>query len=236
MSCFSKGGVILEDGEGNPKVKMYRDEQGRFKGDALVVYLMEESVGLAVRLLDDTELVVGSGDGNMKVAKAVWEKKEGSVDGKAGDGAGRKDPKKQKGARRADKLKAYVPSSCPLLPLTHLMSRSKLVDWSSDEEASLAAMKKFSKTVVLKGMFTLAEIEEDATLLLDLKEEVREECETLGEVTNVTIYDVRPLRLTLRCINQGPAGGGRYHDHSLQRRHLRQSVHTRSSILPSYPD
>ena len=39
-------------------------------------------------------------------------------------------------------------------------------------------------------MFTLKELEEDASLLLDLKEDVREECETLGEVTNVVLYDV----------------------------------------------
>lgn len=39
-------------------------------------------------------------------------------------------------------------------------------------------------------MFTLKELDEDATLLLDLKEDVREECETLGIVTNVTLYDV----------------------------------------------
>lgn len=38
-------------------------------------------------------------------------------------------------------------------------------------------------------MFTLQELDEDATLLLDLKEDVREECETLGTVTNVTLYD-----------------------------------------------
>lgn len=40
-------------------------------------------------------------------------------------------------------------------------------------------------------MFTLQELEEDPTLLLDLKEDVRDECEkTCGEVTNVTLYDV----------------------------------------------
>lgn len=44
--------------------------------------------------------------------------------------------------------------------------------------------------VVLKRMFTLKELEKDASLLLDLKEDVREECETLGEVTNVVLYDV----------------------------------------------
>lgn len=44
--------------------------------------------------------------------------------------------------------------------------------------------------VVLKYMFTLKELEEDTSLLLDLKEDVREECSTLGEVTNVVLYDV----------------------------------------------
>lgn len=53
-------------------------------------------------------------------------------------------------------------------------------------------------------MFTLKELEEDATLLLDLKEEVRDECESMGEVTNVTLYDVSfgvswPLRFMRRC-------------------------------------
>lgn len=47
-----------------------------------------------------------------------------------------------------------------------------------------------SRVVVLKHMFTLQELEEDAALLLDLKEDVREECASLGEVTNVVLYDV----------------------------------------------
>jgi len=39
-------------------------------------------------------------------------------------------------------------------------------------------------------MFSLKELEEDASLLLDLKEDVRDECSSLGEVTNVVLYDV----------------------------------------------
>lgn len=43
-------------------------------------------------------------------------------------------------------------------------------------------------------MFTLEELAKDATLLLDLKEDVREECSILGEVTNVVLYDVSGRR------------------------------------------
>ena len=50
---------------------------------------------------------------------------------------------------------------------------------------------KNGRVVVLKHMFTLGELEEDPSLLLDLKEDVREECATLGDVTNVVLYDVR---------------------------------------------
>ena len=34
---------------------MYVDDQGNFKGDALVVYFRAESVKLAVQMLDDTQ-------------------------------------------------------------------------------------------------------------------------------------------------------------------------------------
>jgi HIV Tat-specific factor 1 len=67
---------------------------------------------------------------------------------------------------------------------------------SNDQQAGA---NKNSRVVVLKYMFTLQELEQDASLLLDLKEDVREECENLGEVTNVVLYDVRgsmPSKLT----------------------------------------
>jgi HIV Tat-specific factor 1 len=81
---------------------------------------------------------------------------------------------------------------------------SKLTDWDSEDEfgpsveSSSNAQSK-SRVVLLKHMFTLKELEEDATLLLDLKEEVREECETLGEVTNVVLYDVSQIRFAPCC-------------------------------------
>lgn len=49
---------------------------------------------------------------------------------------------------------------------------------------------KSSRVVVLKHMFSAEELERDSSLMLDLKEDVRDECSTLGEVTNVVLYDV----------------------------------------------
>ena len=47
-----------------------------------------------------------------------------------------------------------------------------------------------NRVVVLKGMFSLEDLEKEPGLLIELKEEVREEAVTLGEVTSVVLYDV----------------------------------------------
>ena len=51
-------------------------------------------------------------------------------------------------------------------------------------------MEKAQRTVILKHMFQPQELENDPGLIMDLKEDVREECEKLDEVKNVMVYDV----------------------------------------------
>lgn len=76
------------------------------------------------------------------------------------------------------------------------MRHSKLTDWdSSDDEHQKAPVNKL-RSVLLKHMFTLDELEKDVSLLIELKDEVREECETLGEVTSVVLFDVRSINST----------------------------------------
>jgi hypothetical protein len=67
---------------------------------------------------------------------------------------------------------------------------------------------------VLKGMFAMQDLDKDPSLLLELKEDVREEAESLGQVTSVILYDVSRLdvsRAELRL-----EGGGRGHDRQVQ--------------------
>lgn len=83
---------------------------------------------------------------------------------------------------------------------------SKLA-WHSDSDdddvrgANTATSSKFDRVVVLKGMFRPEDLEKEPELLLDLKEDVREEAESLGTVTNVVLFDVsfaRAFELTTR--------------------------------------
>ncbi|KAG5645215.1 hypothetical protein DXG03_006733 [Asterophora parasitica] len=177
---FSKCGVIEEDDEGEPKVKMYAKEDGTFSGDALVVYFKEESVFLALNILDDAELRFGDASTVMKVAKADFGHKEKSAAGQEQQKP-RKTMDKKKASRRIGKM------------------QKKLLEWNDedgfgpavepdDKSESTTALEN-ARVVVLKHMFTLQELAEDAALLLDLKEDVREECASLGDVTNVVLYD-----------------------------------------------
>ena len=197
---FSKCGLIEEDDEGEPKVKMYAREDGTFSGEALVVYFKEDSVNLAINILDDAELRIGEPSSRMSVQRAEFGHKN---DNAGGESKPRKVVDRKRTTKRIGRMQKYV-----LFSYHYDSSQRharKLEEWVDEdnfgpaitEEDTHISANKNSRVVVLKHMFTLKELEEDPSLLLDLKEDVREECETLGEVTNVVLYDVRLQPLTL---------------------------------------
>ncbi|KAI9093433.1 hypothetical protein DFS34DRAFT_596109 [Phlyctochytrium arcticum] len=178
---FGKYGIFLEDlitgthppspsnkhhlnflSLGEPKIKLYKDGNGVFKGDALVVYLKRESVLLACSLLDESDFRPGK---PIRVQEAVFDHKTETTT--------EPDPKSKIDKKLLIKKKNQM---------------EKRLDWFEDSKGKKA--DKLAKVVVLKHMFSLQELEEDPTLLLDLKEDVRTECEKLGEVTNVVLYDL----------------------------------------------
>lgn len=68
---FSKCGVIAEEiDHGKPRIKLYKNEDGKTKGDALVVYFRPESVKLAVQMLDDSDFRSGVEGTRIKVQPA----------------------------------------------------------------------------------------------------------------------------------------------------------------------
>ncbi|KAK1754969.1 hypothetical protein QBC47DRAFT_382323 [Echria macrotheca] len=189
-----KCGVIAEEiDSGRPRIKLYTDAEGKFKGDALIVFFKPQSVEMAIMLLDDTDFRFspsGLSSGKMRVQAADSSYKktnytaekpaenaptantEAQGSGGAGNGK-RNDHDKVKIIRKTQKLSA------------------KLADWDDDEPDQLAPPRnsKWEKVVILRHMFTLEELEEDPTALLDIKEDIREECAKLGPVTNVVLYD-----------------------------------------------
>jgi HIV Tat-specific factor 1 len=191
---FSKCGLIEEDDDGEPKVKLYAREDGKFSGEALVVYFKEPSVTLAINILDDAELRLGDPSSRMSVQRAEFGHKHDSTSGEAKP---RRVVDRYKTTKRLGRMQKYAfcspghdRSSCCTRKLEEWVDEDNFGPTLTEEDAHISANKN-SRVVVLKHMFTLKELEKDPSLLLDLKEDVREECETLGEVTNVVLYDVK---------------------------------------------
>jgi HIV Tat-specific factor 1 len=206
-----KCGVIAEEiDSGRPRIKMYTDADGKFKGDALVVFFKPQSVDMAIMLLDDTDFRFGeSTPTKMHVQAADSSYKKTKYDGdntatKPVEGSSSvittpsaSQPSNPPQNRRNDQDKAKI------IRKTQKLS-AKLADWSDDEPSSLPGTtnnnngpnqpppnisSKHDRTIILTHMFTLAELASDPTAILEIKDDIREECSKLGVVTNVVLYD-----------------------------------------------
>lgn len=163
IDLMKKYGIIAKKTTpGNPfNVKLYKDDGGSFKGDALCCYARVESVELALVNLegyqyDDTHV--------LHCEKAKF-KMKGSYD----------PSKKPKVLDKKAKIK-------------HKKTISKLLSWEPRTEPEVA-----QKKVILKYMFKPDEIINDATLLLELKEDVEFICnQERCEPKRVDIFDKHP--------------------------------------------
>ncbi|BFZ60115.1 hypothetical protein YB2330_001137 [Saitoella coloradoensis] len=178
---FTRCGVIAEDLDtGEPRIKLYTDEQGQPKGDALVVYFREESVALAEQLLDDAELRLGDSGTRMRVQKAEYNYKKEAM-----ESTGEQSATKKRSVQEKKRIQAK-----------YQKLNNKLADWDEDDLPEVNTTARWAKVVILKHMFTLKEaspnLEEDPALMLELKEEIRDECSKLGPITNVILYDEEP--------------------------------------------
>lgn len=164
VDLMQKCGLVMRDPDSQQfKIKLYRDsETNDLKGDALCKYIKIESVELALSILDGKDFK----GKKLKVEKAKFQMK------------GEYNPKlKPKPKKKKDKLKLK-------------RKQEKLFDWRP--EKSNVAPSKFERVVVVKNLFEPKMFDTDVELILEIQEDLREECGKLGTVKKVVIHDRHP--------------------------------------------
>ncbi|KAI0022223.1 hypothetical protein F4780DRAFT_734624 [Xylariomycetidae sp. FL0641] len=98
------------------------------------------------------------------------------------------------GAPRAPRDRAREQDKAKIIKRTQKLD-ARLADWDDDDEPygpPLETAAPRARTVVLRHMFTLPELDADPAALLEIKEDIRDECAKLGAVTSVVLYDAEP--------------------------------------------
>ena len=162
---MSKCGVIDVDVRTNkPKVKLYKDSEGNFKGDGLCTYMRVESVQLALSVIDGGTL--DHHKTPLKVEKAKFEMK------------GNYNPKlKPKKLNKKEQERAKK-------------KQDKMLAWEPDKLRGERSKK--DRILVIENVFDPSDFDDNAALILECSKKLREQCSKFGTVRKVVVYDKHP--------------------------------------------
>jgi HIV Tat-specific factor 1 len=109
---FKKYGIIDQGADGNKRIKMYKDDEGNFNGEALIVYFRKDSVELAIRMMDDYFFrIEDQSQGTIHVKEADFSYKKHKDGDEIASKLTRKD-KKASERTRAELNRCVLPHTC----------------------------------------------------------------------------------------------------------------------------
>lgn len=159
---FNKCGLIARDEKGKDRIKLYKDSNGQPKGDALCIYIKVESVDLALKILDKSQIRGKT----LSVQRAKFQMKGETYDPALKPKRKKKDKERQK--KLQEKLFDWKPERAPGEPLRH------------------------ERVVIIKNLFSPEDFDKEVSLLLEYQQDIRSECLKCGDVRKVVIYDRHP--------------------------------------------
>lgn len=164
--AFKRAGVLKVDVEtGGAKIRIYLDDLGLCKGDALITFANHASVELAVQFVHEFELRPGC---RICVQQADFEERD------TGPTLSKEELKVLAVARDSKDGRAKFDAAKQL--------QKQAVSWDGEMDDGSG-----QRIVVLKHMFSLEEASsEGPEFYKELIEEVKEECAKIGQVAKVT--------------------------------------------------
>ena len=138
---FLKAGVVrLNHVTGEEKIKLYKNDDGTLKGDALVSYAKEESVAIAIEMLSERDIIPGH---RITITKAEFQQR--------GD----------------DYKKRLIQVVDPIAKIRYQVNQEKMLTWDDDiqgEGLRIVIVKNmFTPEIVLSDPEYLEMIREDIT-------------------------------------------------------------------------
>ncbi|CAH8605019.1 unnamed protein product [Heterobilharzia americana] len=163
LTLMSKCGVIMNEPFSNvPRVKLYKDQTGKPKGDGRCCYIKVESVELALKILDGMIYTPGY---TIHVERAKFQPK------------GEFDPKKRRRLTLKEKKKLK-------------QQQENLFRWSIDTSKFIRGKKE--RVVILKNAFIESDFQNDVTLIPIVRERLRVQCAKCGIVKKIVVHDAHP--------------------------------------------
>eukprot|EP01038_Epipyxis_sp_PR26KG_P012008 gene12008-16076_t len=194
MSHFSKVGLIqLSPYDQQPKIKIYRNEDGTCKGDCSICYNAEESVKLALDVLDGGYIRLSSKISVTRASFSVPDQPKSdqpiNIDGLKNEnitkpGAGSMQPP----------TSTSVKSSRPQLSHAQIkvakQAMKQALAWNEDDDVGIAKSSAL-RIIVLEGMFVLSDFD-DPNFFDEIESDVASECEKCGKIDKITVFSKNP--------------------------------------------
>ena len=218
VAHMQKAGLLALDADSQrPRIKLYRDDQGRLKGDASICYHQPASVQLALTVLDGGYLRPGGKPLHITAA-ATTHATSSEPSSSMGTNVSAHLPTTSHAKVRArddahielttgpasKRSRASAPAVSHAKVRTALQAVHAQLSWADDDDRTSSSHLKI---VILENMFrpsdlvpsdeelreaALRDEEARSTFEIELEEDVASECEKLGEVEKITLFSKHP--------------------------------------------
>ena len=182
QSHFGKVGLIaLNPLDQQPKIKIYRTDDGECKGDCSIGYNAIESVKMALDILHDGYIRPTH---KIQVSQAEFEIKD----------------KIQSSSNK----KATTSNVSQAQIKTAQRAMKQALAWNEDDDIGVNKSQAL-KIIVLEGMFDPIDFANDPKFEEDLEKDIVTECEKFGQILKMTLFSKNPRGIVIVKFNTGYA-------------------------------